>query len=175
MLATRSSAIPGTAWITHWFCCTYYHQRFLNGFLPFFRLYGIEVDTREARLEDEVEREGYKMRKLGRIPRFLGLLGLAVALLLGGVSRTASTLPKDSSIMEASVKSPIGSAKCDSPDYPLDCGNGWCCPRGYTLHCPRSTCKGVPDGARGCYNPNTITDEDLAKLRNCCPELASCR
>lgn len=59
-------------------------------------------------------------------------------------------------------------------ETPLDCGNKWCCPRGYTMHCPRSTCSDVPSGARGCYNPDKLTPEQLAYLRNCCPELATC-
>jgi hypothetical protein len=57
---------------------------------------------------------------------------------------------------------------------PLDCGNGWCCPESYTLHCPSSKCSGITDRENGCYNPDRLTLEQLANLRNCCPELASC-
>jgi len=66
------------------------------------------------------------------------------------------------------------STGCVDRRYPLDCGNGWCCPPKHTLHCPHSTCKGVPDGKDGCYNQARLTDETLAQLRNCCPELSSC-
>lgn len=57
---------------------------------------------------------------------------------------------------------------------PLDCGNGWCCPESYTMHCPHSTCDDITDGKDGCYNPDRLTDEQLAHLKNCCPALASC-
>jgi hypothetical protein len=62
----------------------------------------------------------------------------------------------------------------DDCPLPMQCHNGFCCPKGYTLHCPHSTCEGVPDGLNGCYNPSRLSEENLAKLRNCCPELASC-
>jgi len=41
----------------------------------------------------------------------------------------------------------------------LDCGNGWCCPETYTMHCPDSTCDDITDGKDGCYNPDRLTDE----------------
>jgi len=112
------------------------------------------------------------MKHPGRFPRFLGLLGLAVVLSLGYMSRTSSTVPKGFSMMEAAVKP---AAECPS-DKPLDCGNGWCCGSGYTLHCPRSTCTDDFGKAldKACINPDRLTDEELAHARNCCPELASC-
>lgn len=71
------------------------------------------------------------------------------------------------------ISSKLTHAECPS-GTPLDCSNGWCCPRGHTLHCPRSTCQDVPAGAGGCYNPDKLTNEQLAYLRNCCPALTSC-
>jgi hypothetical protein len=116
------------------------------------------------------------MRKLGRFPKLLGLLGLAVALILGYISRTASTVPKDSSMMRASVEAAIRSDECPS-DKPLNCSDGWCCARGFTLHCPLSTCKDSFGKAlnNACINPDRLTEEQLAYARNCCPDLASCR
>ena len=109
------------------------------------------------------------MRKLGRFPIFFGLLGLAIALLFGYIDRTASALPKDSLIIAASDGCPT--------DKPLDCGNGWCCESGHTLHCPSSTCTDEFGVAlnNACINPDLLTDEQLAHVRNCCPALATCR
>lgn len=73
-----------------------------------------------------------------------------------------------------SVASPLRATDGCPSNMPLTCGDRWCCERGNTLHCPHSTCKDVPDGKVGCYNPNRLTDEQLAYLRDCCPELTKC-
>jgi hypothetical protein len=115
------------------------------------------------------------MRRIGRVPKFLGLLGLTVALTLGYISRTASTLPKDSSITGAPVEAAVRADECPS-DKPLNCSDGWCCAQGHTLHCPKSTCNDPFGKAlnNACINPNRLSDEQLAYAKNCCPVLASC-
>ncbi len=108
-----------------------------------------------------------------RLYRFLGAICLAAAFSLTSIIQSEPAQSK--------VLSPIRNlanvsqkGRCPS-DTPLRCGGDWCCAKGYTLHCPRSTCRYVKDGYNGCYNPDRLTDEQLAELRNCCPELSSCR
>lgn len=69
---------------------------------------------------------------------------------------------------------PMGGQYVCPSGTPLNCHNGYCCPSGHTLQCPHSTCDGVPDGMNGCYNPDKLTPDLLAALRNCCPGLVSC-
>lgn len=91
----------------------------------------------------------------------------------------AATHPQESilAVTGSLGLSPSASDECPSAQ-PLDCRNGYCCPTGHTLHCPRhadsSQCQDVPDGMRGCYDPSKLTSDQLAILRNCCPGLASC-
>lgn len=71
-----------------------------------------------------------------------------------------------------------GRARADGcPDgYPLDCHDGACCPANHTLYCPQASdgpsCTHVLSGK--CYDPSTLSDEELAALRNCCPGLVAC-
>jgi hypothetical protein len=51
--------------------------------------------------------------------------------------------------------------------YPLDCSNGHCCPAGSTLYCPQM--EPTP-----CFNPDQMTEEQLAILRDHCDPLLSC-
>ncbi len=53
--------------------------------------------------------------------------------------------------------------------YPMDCGDGEnCCPAGHTLYCPQM--EPTP-----CFDPDTMTAEQLATLRANCNPLLSCR
>ena len=61
---------------------------------------------------------------------------------------------------------PIQDTECPAAT-PLDCGNGSCCPEGYTLNCPQM--EPTP-----CFNPDTLSPEQLATLRDHCEPLLSC-
>lgn len=91
---------------------------------------------------------------------------------------TAPPAPPNSVRHSLATLTPVSLARSESTECPaktpLDCGNQWCCPRGYTMHCSHSSCKDVTDGAKGCYNPNRLTDEQLARVRDCCAELTMC-
>lgn len=64
------------------------------------------------------------------------------------------------------------------PNTPYDCQNGTCCAGGqsYALFCGAVDCNvDNPPPAYQCYDPDLLTDEQYATLRDCCSPLLTCR
>jgi hypothetical protein len=86
-------------------------------------------------------------------------------------------------VVLASVPVKVG-ASCEScgdsdcPNTPYDCHNGTCCAGGasFAYYCGQVTCNYQnPPPAYTCFDPDRLTDEQVAMLRDCCEPLLMCR
>lgn len=89
-----------------------------------------------------------------------------VILFLAVVSTTDSFAKASANASYAIARFGVAADECPS-DFPLNCNNGRCCPSGATLYC--GAMEPTP-----CFDPNTLSDEQLKLMGEKCNPLLSC-